>query len=96
MQTLPSQHRDQNDEAAKRGYAKGYRAGCKRGEIEGRRQVVFKEQQEFIDRAFLAALPAAMQATGWIRGDKEIRNIDERVALASDFARAALKLRPRA
>ncbi len=86
--------------AEQRGYSKGYAAGRKRGsleaEAEAKRQVIRKEQQEFLDRAFLAALPAAIDAHGWQCGGKEISSIPGRVQLAADFALEALHRRPQA
>ena len=80
--------------AEKRGYAKGYQARARRIKRENEAESRRKEQQAFLDRAFLAILPAAMNAVGWTMGDKPIRTTEERVDLAARWAERALKRRP--
>jgi hypothetical protein len=74
-------------------YARGYNAGRKRVDLDISREAVMAERQAFLERAFLAALPACIVAQDWKRGDKPITNMTQRTALAWDFAEEALKNR---
>lgn len=80
--------------AERRGYSKGYTAGKRRKEKLITREQIKAQQQQFIDRAFIAALPAAMDVQGWKRGEKPITSLEDRVQLAADFAREAFRRRP--
>jgi hypothetical protein len=73
------------------GYRKGYAAGKRRADKETTREQFQQQQQEFLERAFLAALPQCVSVGGWKRGDKPITNLEDRVDLAWDFAEMALK-----
>jgi hypothetical protein len=77
----------------KRVYARGYAAGRKRVQRDRLAERMQAERQAFLDRAFLAALPACIDAQGWTRGEKPITTLDERVRLAWDAAESALKQR---
>jgi hypothetical protein len=77
--------------AEKRGYARGYAAGRARKQAEFDRERARRQDQAFLERAFLAALPSCIDATGWKIGDKPINTLDERVDLAWKFAAQALK-----
>jgi len=79
--------------AEQRGYSRGYQAGKKRVQTERLAERLAKEQQAFLDKAFLAAVPFAMQQSNWKHGEKPINTIAERVDLAWDVAEAALKRR---
>jgi len=76
-----------------RGYARGYAAGRKRVQRDRQAERAQAERQAFLDRAFLAALPACIEAHGWTRGGKPITGLDQRVRLAWDAAEQALKQR---
>lgn len=82
--------------AEQRGYAKGYTAGQRRLQKTITREEQQREQQQFLDRAFFAILPAAMNAQGWKFGDKPITSTKDRVTLAAHWAEEALRQRPRA
>ena len=76
-----------------RGYSKGYQAG-KRNVAKSRSyEHERRERQAFYDRAFLAALPFAMEQEGWTRGNKKINTLEDRIRLASETAHDALKQR---
>lgn len=75
----------------KRAYQRGYAAGKRRKVREIRAEARMREDRAFLDRAFLAALPAAITAQGWKRGEQPITALKDRVLLAVDFAREALK-----
>ena len=88
-----------NDEikaAEKRGYSKGYTARGRRIKREEAFEIARRERQAFLDRAFIAILPAAMNAQGWKFGDAPITSTDDRVKLAASWAREALRQRPKA
>jgi hypothetical protein len=76
-----------------RGYARGYAAGRKRVQRDRQTERYQAERQAFLDRAFMAALSACIDAKGWTRGEKPITTLDERVRLAWDAAESALKQR---
>lgn len=76
-----------------RGYSRGYAAGRKRRKNEQAAERWRAERQAFLERAFLAVLPACMDAQDWTRGGKPIISLDDRTRLAWDFAEAALKQR---
>lgn len=80
--------------AERRGYAKGYAAKKRRIDRERLIERERRERQAFLDRALLAALPAALRAEGWKSDDKPITNVKDRVRLAAKFAREALNQRP--
>lgn len=80
--------------AEKAAYQRGYAAGKRRKARTISAEARLREERAFLDRAFLAALPAAIEAQGWKRGEKPITTLKDRVSLAVDFAREALKQRP--
>lgn len=84
---------DEIKKAEKRGYARGYVAGKQRKQRDQTAEQIHREKRAFLDRAFMAALPACIAAQGWKAGDKPISNVPERVDLAWDFAMSALKRR---
>lgn len=73
---------DEIKKAERRGYQKGYRAGKKD-----------RHSEDNWNRAFLAVLPACVNAEGWERtehGKKtKITGVYDRVRLAADFADTA-------
>lgn len=75
----------------KRAYQKGYVAGRKRKNEDRRRAGREAERLAFRRRAFLAALPACVNAQGWTRNDKPITTMEARTALAWDFADEAMR-----
>lgn len=79
--------------AEKRGYGRGYSAGKARRFREINRERVQREHQAFLERAFIAALPACIEVTNWKRGTTPITGMDDRVRLAWEIAEAALRLR---
>jgi hypothetical protein len=56
---------DELKKAEKRGYSRGYQAGKKRRQADRLAENYRREQQAFHDKAFLAALPACIEAQGW-------------------------------
>lgn len=80
-------------QAEHRGYSRGYAAGKKRVRADRHAENYRREQQAFLDKAFLVALPFAMQQSTWKHGEKPINTIPERVDLAWDVAESALKRR---
>ncbi len=62
-----------------RAYSKGYYAG---------------RHKAFLDKTFLALLPTAMTQNNWQFGDKIISTVEDRVKLASYWAKEALHKRP--
>lgn len=85
---------DEIKKAELRGYARGYHAGKKKRHRDDFVARYRRERQAFLDRAFIATLPAALNADGWKFGDKPITSTDDRVELAARWAVAALKKRP--
>lgn len=79
--------------AEQRGYGRGYAAGKKRAKADRLAENFRREQQAFLDKALLAALPACIEAQGWKTGDEPITNLPQRVALAVRFANETLKQR---
>lgn len=65
-------------------YQRGYSAGLRRAK-QSRENAVW---QQFM----VAALSTMPIARTWIRGDKKLNSLDERVGLAADFADAAFEL----
>lgn len=83
---------DELKRAEQLGYSKGYAAGKRRKENLRAVAQIEAKREDFRQRAFLAALPACIQAHGWQTGDKKpINSLTERIDLARDFADAALK-----
>lgn len=80
--------------AERRGYSKGYIAGKRRKQREISLDRARREKQAFLDRAFLAVLPAAMTADNWQSGGKPVLTTVERVRLARGWAKEALLQRP--
>lgn len=78
--------------AEKRGYAKGYVAGRRRQHKDRQARNLGAREDAFWRQAFVAALPACINANGWMAGDKPINNLNERTKLAHDFANEALRL----
>ena len=79
----------------KRAYQRGYAAGLRRKKRLISAEVARRERQAFLDKAFLAALPACIEAQGWKTGDgKPITTRDDRIRLARGFAIEALRQRP--
>ncbi|WP_208280123.1 hypothetical protein [Massilia oculi] len=77
----------------KRAYARCYAAGRKKAKTirdEAHRR---RERQAFLDRAFLAALPFAMQQSTWQRDGKKIDTVGERVDLAWRVAMTSMAAR---
>ena len=86
--------KDPIKEAERRGYTKGYNAGrlWKQNAITQER--MRRENQAFMDRAFLAILPVAMNVQGWTFRDRPINSTEDRVLLAAKWAEEAAKQRP--
>lgn len=79
-------------EAEKRGYAKGYAAGRRRLEADLSREQAAAEREEWRRRVFLAALPACISASGWTDGEgKPINTLMARIKLAILAADTAVK-----
>lgn len=85
---------DEIKQAELRGYSKGYQAGKRRKNRDMTQKRRRDERQAFLDRAFIAILPAAMNAQGWSFGDKPISSTEDRVKLARRWAEEAFKQRP--
>ncbi len=77
--------------AEQRGYSKGYAAGQRRRKRDDEEARRMNEREQFRRRAFLAALPAAIDARGWKRGDTPITSLKDRVTLARDIADESAK-----
>ena len=80
--------------AEKRGYGKGYAAGKRHRGKQVRIDQNRRQRQAFRQRAFLAVLPFAMGANGWVRGENPINSLSERVRLAVEIADEAMKAMP--
>lgn len=65
-------------------YAKGYAAGRRKRKRDNAETALWQ-------RAYVSALPAAMQVQGWTRGQERIVSVSSRVKLAKEFADEALK-----
>lgn len=74
-----------------RAYSRGYAAGLRRKKREGQADAMERKKNAFWQRAFLSALPFAMAATNWKRGEQPIQTIEDRVRLASEVADEAVK-----
>jgi hypothetical protein len=79
-----------NKQAEQRGYSRGYVAGRKRLKADESAEHLRRERQAFLDKAFLATLPMALEQSTWTRGDKPIKKLKDRVQLAWEIAEAAL------
>lgn len=84
---------DEIKAAEKRGYQNGYAAGRRRLESDLVNEAKYVNRQDFLDAAFLVALPSCILSHDWSRGEKKITSLPDRTALAWDFAEAALKQR---
>ena len=65
-------------------YQKGYAAGRRKRSRDNADTALWQ-------RAYVAALPAAMAMEGWKKGEKPITGLSDRVKLARDIADEALK-----
>lgn len=79
------------ESAEKRGYSRGYAAGRRRVQRDRDRQRRKQREDALWQRAFLAALPAAITVSGWTRGDTPIATMTDRVDLAARVADRALR-----
>ena len=77
--------------AEQRGYSRGYQAGRRRKKTDVSAEQRVQRREAFRQRAFLAALPFAMAAQGWKRGEDPIRSVSDRVRLAKDVADEAAR-----
>lgn len=77
----------------KRAYSRGYAAGRKRVRVDRSNDQKYREQQAFLDKAFLAALPALIAGGAWKTGETLHDSVDGRVLMAWRFAKQALKQR---
>ena len=85
---------DEIKAAERRGHTRGYQSRGRRIKRENEAARLRRERQAFLDRAFLAIMPAAMNAQGWKFGDKPITSMEDRVSLAAMWAEHALRQRP--
>jgi hypothetical protein len=49
-----------------------------------------KEERDFWDKAFLAALPECVNGQGWKTGETPLSSLDDRTSLAARFADRAI------
>jgi len=70
-------------------YNRGYSAGKRRKARDITNERKERERRAFLDRAFLAVLPAALAAQNWKFGNKPITSTDDRIRLARIWARQA-------
>ena len=76
-------------------YGKGYAAVRKKRKTELNFDRQAREDAAFLDKAFLAALPALIQSSPWRTGEVQHAGVDGRVLMSWKFAREALKQRRR-
>lgn len=81
--------------AEKRGYSKGYAAGRRKVKKDLSNERSRRERQAFLDRAYLAFLPAAINSQGLKIGEKAVTSARDRTELARLWAIEALIKRPR-
>jgi len=74
-----------------KGYARGYAAGNRRKRREVSIEVQQAKREAFRRQVFLAALPAFIAANNWIRGEKKLTTLDDRVDLAWRAANKAVE-----
>jgi hypothetical protein len=74
-----------------RGYSKGYTAGLKRKSRERQRDHVRQMEASFFNRALLESINFVMTQDSWKRGEKPIKTVQDRMALARDIANEAVK-----
>jgi hypothetical protein len=77
---------DELKKAELRGYARGYIAGKRRKRDEITRESIRHKRDAFWQRAFTVVLPATFSAKDWVRGDKPITTLKDRVKLAAEIA----------
>lgn len=77
----------------KSAYTKGYNSGRRHAQHDQDRQHRIDREQDFWERAYLAALPVALSASGWTIGDKSITSSNDRNHLAGLWADTALRER---
>ena len=80
-------------DAESRAYAKGYAAGRRKRKSDLRMQQWEREQQAFLDKAFVAALPFCLTAEGWTYKGRPISGEQDRIDFAWRVAQAALRRR---
>ena len=80
--------------AEKRGYARGYRAGKQKKKRDEAAYRAYREKAAFLDRAYLALLPVAMQVDNWSFRGEAVTTGEQRTSLAVAWAREALRKRP--
>ena len=94
VEALMTRTDEQVAKAKHANYQKGYQAGKARKSRETTAQQKYDRDTAFLDRAYLALLPAAMAAQGWSIGEEKISSSQQRVKLAVMWAREALRQRP--
>lgn len=78
----------------KKAYSRGYAAGRRRLKADLAEERRARERQAFLDKAFLAALPALINGTAWKTGEVLHDGVAGRVLMARKFAIEALLQRP--
>lgn len=48
------------------------------------------EEREFLDKALIAAMPAALLLQGWVRGERPVVTVEHRMQIAAEAAEWAL------
>lgn len=80
-----------NNHTYEQGYAKGYVAGRRKAKKEQTFAALDAKRIALWQRLFVAALPAAIGARNWKRGDKPITTLEDRTRLATEFADEGLR-----
>jgi len=73
-----------------RGYSRGYAAGSRRKRREVSAEVEIAKREAFRRQVFLVALPAFIASNTWVRGEKKLTTLDDRVDLAWRAANKAV------
>ena len=81
--------------AKKLSYDRGYRAGKRRKKLLISQEQIYREDQAFLDRVFIAILPTAMTVQNWKFDSVPITAGVDRVRLAKIWAKDALLDRPK-
>ena len=85
---------DEIRKAELRGYSRGYQTGSTKKKNDRAAQNKKQQHDAKWNRAFLAALPAALVMNGWKIGEKPISTIEERLDFAVRIAnRSAERMR---
>lgn len=82
------------NDSERRAYSRGYAAGRAKKRSVQKAGRAHAQRQAFLDRCFIAALPACIESPTWRVGERNMTSLEDKVTLARLFAFECLRQRP--